>query len=234
MKPILALITTLCLVLAALAGQASAATRYRVSADTLFVRNFPQSYSIGLLYGSSTAGPNVGGAEAIDIQKKTSDGLYGYGRAHGHFGQWNGYYCGWVAMTYLTNTGNTVSTACPDSSGSILDPTLIFEGGSYENGPYDAVIVSCTYPYVYGNYDPATDSFANRYPTPLPVGRGTLYSPNKYPGVVTSGYSGFVWRYRTKDGHAVLIKDTQSPAGGGIYSVPSWHFVRAECIRRLN
>ena len=204
-----------------------AATRYVVvgtDRNHISVRNQPGDFVIGHLYASSTAGPNVSGAEHIDIVRVS--GAWGYGRAYGKHGNWNGTSCGWVLMEGVRSTGQQTSATCPEPSNAYLSPEALFQPGSYVTGcgsgcVQPAVVVECAYPYAYGNYDPSTGSFSNRYGN-LPVGRGT-------PGYlgVTSGYSGFGTRYTTKDGKATLIKDSQSPAGN---DVPTWFFMRTECL----
>ncbi len=228
---------------AALPGAAAAATRYETEGTYATVRNGPggdlaSGYVLGNLYASSGAGPNVGGTEHFDLIRKSADGNWGYGYAYGHYGSWGGGHCGWVLMDGMHNTGTTTSASCPPVGGDspsddALDANDLFRPGTWVSGTgggtvQPAVIVSCANPYAYGNYDPATGTFANKYPTALPVGRGT----SGHPGV-TSGYSGFGTRYQTADGRAWLIKDTESPAGGGHYTVPNWHFVRSECIQRF-
>lgn len=123
-----------------------------------------------------------------------------------------------------------------------------------------AVVVPCRNSRVYGNYDPTKpprERFANRYPTPLTPGRGSQAFGPQDPAV-TAPVPGFGTRYLTEDRDAWLIKDTgkdqpkkigkfrgkSSPAGvvtdpktgkrKRLYKVPKWHFIRDECVRRLD
>ena len=225
------------------AANADAATEYKVKADSVAVRNGPSGqkasgYVIGTLYGNNNSRPNRGGAERFDLIRKSADGNWGYGYAHGKFGTWGGGHCGWVLMSATRKTKKTVNPSCPaiggdDPADDGLASGKLFAPGSFVSGTgggtvQAAVVVACANSAVYGNYDPATGTFSNKYPTPLPAGRGT-----KGKRGVTSGYKGFGTRYQTADGRAWLIKDSRSPAGAGRLSVPVWHFIRAECIRRF-
>ena len=227
-----------------LAAVAHAATRYTVTGSTVTVRNGPADYTasgyvIGTTYGSSGAGPNVSSQGTFDLIRKSANGSWGYGFVHGGFGSWGGGHCGWVLMSELHNSGSSTSASCPAIGGDSpsddgLSASRIFAPGTYVSGTgggtvQPAVIIACAYPYAYGNYDPATGTLSNRYPGVLPAGRGT----SGHAGV-TSGYSGFGTRYETADHRAWLVKDTRSPAGAGKYSVPAWHFIRAECIARIS
>ena len=225
----------------ALPAAASAARRYHVRDGFAYVtvRSLPGgSYVIGNLYRTADSGPNAHG-NYFDLL--TRDGLWGYGQiggGTGNFGGWGGGSCGWVYMPQLKRTRKTLHPpGCPPASA--LEPSRIFASGSYYRGcsdagtrngcaGWEAVTTACPDAHVYGNYNPATHKFANKYGTE-PAGRGTTGHGHRE---VTSGYSGFGLRYRTVDGGAVLVKDTRSPAAGG-FNMPKWFFIRAACVMRF-
>jgi hypothetical protein len=205
------------------------------------VRNYHGDFIIGWAYARD-AGPNTPTTSRIDVQ--ADSGAWKYGFVEGSANR-----CGWIlggkGRLHRTPGAGPVADRCPpaataatrDSNANPLAPQNIFAAGSYAYGTgggtvYPAVIQPCpTGPYVYGNYDPASKRFSNRYGQ-LPAGRGTSGGPG-----VASGYDGFGWRHESKDGQAVLIKDTgkdlggRSPAYAG-KDVPDWVFVRSACVRR--
>ena len=234
------------------------------------IRNGGPGFDIGTLY-KENGGPNTPTNMHFHLQSKSANGSWGYGRVFGSTGDWattdgnttNGQNCAWVLMDGMAYTGNDTAPApnCP-APGDAVGPT---DGTNTYPGQTEGALsasrifarntwtqfdctLGCTFPAVvtapcsvYGNYDPKTRVFSNKYPVDLPAGRGTRGRTSD--GVaddprVTSGYSGFGWRYQSRDGVAVMIKDTQSPAGGSTYTaatgkpVPNWHFVRSTCIQR--
>jgi hypothetical protein len=201
------------------------------------VRNYHGDFVIGNAYANNT-GPNTPTTDHIDVQATSGSWKYGFVRGPANR-------CGWVlggkGRMHPSPGGSNVPNGCPapaprDSNANPLAPQNIFAAGSYAYGTgggtvYPAVITACpTGAFVYGNY--ANGKFSNKYGQ-LPVGRGSTGGPG-----VTSGYPQFGWRYQTKDGQAVLIKDSghdmggRSPAFNGKGSVPVWVFVRSACIRR--
>jgi hypothetical protein len=228
----------------ALPASASAARRWTFDHKTS-VRNHDGDFIIGYAYANGE-GPNTPTTDHIDVQ--TTRGPWKYGYVDGPFRGWGGLpACGWVlggkGRLHPTTGSENVPNRCPapaprDSNANPLAPQDIFAAGSYAYGTgggtvWPAVIQACpTGAFVYGNYNPATKTFSNKYGQ-LPVGRGTGGGQG-----VTSGYSGFGWRYQTADGQAVLIKDTAKDLGGRSPAftgtdVPNWVFVRAACIRRV-
>jgi hypothetical protein len=212
------------LALLAMPAASHAAVRWTIDGKAS-VRNYHGDFVIGNAYANNT-GPNTPTTDHIDVQ--ATSGPWKYGFVHGPANR-----CGWVlggtGRMHQSPGGGNVPNGCPapaprDSNANPLAPQNLFAAGSYAYGTgggtvYPAVIVPCpTGAFVYGNY--ANGKFSNKY-SALPVGRGTPGGPG-----VTSGYSGFGWRYLTKDGQAVLIKDSQH-AGA-----PVWVFVRSACIRQ--
>jgi hypothetical protein len=218
----------------AVPAASQAAVRWTIEGKAS-VRNYHGDFVIGTTYARN-AGPNTPTTDHIDVQATSGPWKYGFVRGPANR-------CGWVlggtGRMHPSPGGGNVANRCPapaprDSNANPLAPQNIFAPGSYAYGTgggtvYPAVITSCpTGAFVYGNY--ASGKFANKYGA-LPVGRGTEGGPG-----VTSGYPQFGWRYQTKDGQAVLIKDTghdmggQSPAFNGKGSVPHWVFVRSACI----
>ena len=110
----------------------------------------------------------------------------------------------------------------PARGGGGLHERNIFASGTYRNGcgagcVQPAVIRACPNPGIYSNYNPRDGSFRQKQGTEAP-GRGT----QGYSGTATP-IAGFGSRYRTKDGRAVLIKDSSAPG-------PPWKFIRSECV----
>jgi hypothetical protein len=234
----------LLLAVASLALPASASAARRWTFDkTASVRNHDGDFIIGYAFPNGAA-PNTPTTDHIDVQ--VTRGPWKYGYVDGPFRGWGNLpACGWVlggsGRMHPTSGGEHVANRCPnpsprDASSNPLAPQNIFAAGSYAYGTgggtvWPAVIQGCpTGAFLYANYNPATRTFSNKYGQ-LPVGRGTAGGAG-----VTSGYSGFGWRYQTKDGQAVLIKDTAKDLGGNSpagANVPNWVFVRSACIRRV-
>lgn len=215
------------------AAQAYAPGRYHVkSFDYVTVRNAPSAYVIANLYRTTKSGPNAKG-NYIDLV--SFGGNWGYGRIGDPANAGNGV-CGWVLMPQMRRTTKPVGHAgCPDPNGLALAPSTLFAPDSYYRGcdrgnqrrgcaGWAAVTVACANPRAYGNYDPV-HGFRNRYGVE-PANRGR-------------SDAAFGYRYRTKDGAAVLVKDTSSPAGGQAsgakrdYNLPKWFFLHADCVRRI-
>jgi hypothetical protein len=222
LRPLASIAAFAALLVAPTASQA--AVRWTIEGKAS-VRNYHGDFVIGTTYARDQ-GPNTPTTDHIDVQATFGPWKYGFVRGPANR-------CGWMlggkGRMHESPGGGNVPNACPapaprDSNANPLAPQNIFAPGSYAYGTgggtvYPAVIVPCsTGAFVYGNYQ--NGKFANKYPA-LPVGRGTPGGPG-----VTSGYSGFGWRYKTKDGQAVLIKDSQHPGQ------PVWVFVRAACIRQ--
>lgn len=226
------------------------ATRYEVKGgtETASIRNRASGFILGLMYKRG-AGPHVGGTDQIDVTK--TDGNWAYGRVRGTFGRWLGYPCGWVLLSRLHNTGKIKSAECHPDPQVLEDRDRLFSvvpSGHGEAYVFPAVIVrdDC---YTYGNYDPKTGHFKNRYGT-MPRGRGTICPGPAHgcatrggfcvgtpcstsPLVTAGGYERFGLRYLTEDGKAALIKDSGSPAGGR-YNLPAMFFVKSECVMQLS
>lgn len=238
------LVLLLLLLLLVFPASASAARRWTFESKTT-VRNHDGDFVIGYAFANGTA-PNTPTTDHIDVQAERGPWKYGY--VDGPFAGWGGNKCGWVlggsSRMRPTTGGENVPNRCPapaprDSNANPLASQNIFAAGSYAYGTgggtvWPAVIQPCAKgSFAYANYNPQTKTFSNRYGA-LPAGRGTAGGQG-----VTSGYSGFGWRYQTADGQAVLIKDTAKDLGGrhpadtGNGEVPNWFFVRAECIRRV-
>jgi hypothetical protein len=134
--------------------------------------------------------------------------------------------CGWLMDRGLRDTGVPSAAVCPDPA--VLAPERLFAPGSFQRGcgegcVYPARVVPCADRTVYANYDGTFRDPVGRER----VGRGTR-GPRvpRYAGV-RSGYAGFGVRYLTRDGAAVLIKDSRR---GG----PVWRFIRSDCVERLS
>jgi hypothetical protein len=244
MQRVVRLLFLLALASLALPASASAARRWTFD-KTASVRNHDGDFIIGYAFANGNA-PNTPTTDHIDVQ--TTRGPWKYGYVDGPFKGWGGLpACGWVlggsGRMHPTTGSENVPNRCPnpsprDSNSNPLAPQNIFAASSYAYGTgggtvWPAVIQACpTGAFLYANYNPATKTFSNKYGQ-LPVGRGTAGGAG-----VTSGYSGFGWRYQTADGQAVLIKDTakdlggHSPADTGT-GVPNWVFVRSACISRV-
>lgn len=94
---------------------------------------------------------------------------------------------------------------------------------------------------VYANYDPVSHTFSDPSGWEKPA-RGTTPSASEgtapcspygnYPGVATDdGYCGFGTRFKSLDGYAVLVKDTQRENHGGVgKDVTPFGFMHAYCI----
>lgn len=228
-------VALLALVLPATAS-ASPTYRYDVANPAgAYVGNGVSGYVLGYLFMANAA-PNVKTTAAVDVQRTARSDRekrdYGYGRiVHSDFGHWSaGNRCGWVRMDDLGPRGRQVSprNVCREpsrrSNGGRLAEKFIFAGGTYVNGcgsgcAQPAVVKSCPNNSVYSNYDPREGArgFHQRQGSEAP-GRGRA----GYPGVTTP-VPGFGTRYRTKNGQAILIKDSSAPG-------PVWKFIRPNCI----
>src|SRR5262249_39722143 len=141
------------------------------------VRNYHGDFVIGYAYARNQ-GPNTPTTDHIDVQ--ATSGPWKYGRIQGgNVGSWGGLGgCGWVlggsGRMHRSPGGGSVAHACPapaprDSNSNPLAPQNIFAAGSYAYGTgggtvWPAVVQACPVgPYLYGNYDPATGRFSNRY-----------------------------------------------------------------------
>src|ERR1700742_2128730 len=179
------------------AAAASAEGTYEVvNADSVYVRPRPQSWTIGTLY---RVGPNVAGVEHMDVQE-ISPGGWAYGYVYGEFQG-----CGWVDAGYLHKINDTVGKRCStDPSVRTPTPDQLFSDYSDPDTPNgrNYHTVACATPGAYGNYRGGT--FANKY--------GDLPANHAVD-----------WRYTTKDGNGVLVKDTSNGVGA-----PAWFFVRAD------
>ena len=200
-------------------ASASAARRWTFESKTS-VRNHDGDFIIGYAFANGDA-PNTPTTDHIDVQMTRGPWKYGY--VDGPFAGWGGNKCGWVlggsSRMRPTTGAENVPNRCPapgprDSNANPLAPQNIFAAGSYAYGTgggtvWPAVIQPCANgSFAYANYNPADRTFSNKYGA-LPAGRGTAGGQG-----VTSGYSGFGWRYQTADGQAVLIKDTAKELGG--------------------
>ncbi len=234
------LAVTLTLIAAALGlpGAASAATQWTLDGKVT-VRNGSGDYVLGYATGND-AGPNTPRSDHFNAQASEDGWLYGWVDGPG-MGSWGGLpRCGWVMPRRgaMHENGRTAPDRCPPPNGDYyspsnpLAPRNLFDAGSWFQGTgagtvYTAEVVACpTGAYGYLNYDPSAapeDRFRNRYPEPLPVGRGTRTDGGRG---APSGYSGFGIRYYAGD--AVMIKDSR---GGG--DRPTWFFMRRNCVKEL-
>jgi hypothetical protein len=214
----------------ALAAPAAAATQYTLD-EKVTVRNGPGDYVLGYAYGNDK-GPNTPHSDHFDVQ--ATHGRWLYGHVEGAYGRWGGQsQCGWVlpGSGRLHANGRTAPDVCPSpnldaySPANPLAPRNLFTPGTWFQGTgggtvYPAVVTACAAgTYAYGNFDPATGDFSNRYGL-MPVGRGTRTDGGRG---AAQGYPGFGIRYVA--GGAVMLKDSQ--AGGGR---PTWFFMRTGCI----
>lgn len=231
------------------AALGAGADNYRLKAGrTSSVRNYHGDFIIGNAFAKGTA-PGASSTQHFVAQSYSGQWMYGQ-VADGSVGRWGGLpACGWVlrdAWEHASAPGSA-SARCPsprprDSRTNPLAPGNIFVGGSYLYGTgggtvYPAQVTGCPVgTFVYGNYDPSTGRFSNRYGQ-LPVGRGTRVGSRGAP----SGYEGFGIRYvagPADNDQAVLIKDSardlggRSPASEG-HHVPTWVFMRRACIGDL-
>jgi hypothetical protein len=182
-----------------LPAAASAEGTYEVvDADSVYVRPKPQSWVTGTLF---RVGPNVAGVEHMDVQEISPAG-WAYGYVYGEFQG-----CGWVDASYLHRINATVGKRC-STDPSVRDPSpdrlfSDYSDPAHPNGR-NYHTVACATPGAYGNY------------------RGGVFS-NKY-GELPANHA-VDWRYATKDGAGVLVKDTSNGVGA-----PAWFFVRADCV----
>jgi hypothetical protein len=181
-----------------IAPPALAAEVYVVKAHDVYVRNKVKGYVIGTLYAG----------EQVVIQRRSQN--WGYG----------GRPCGWVELgdrgrEFAHGTGARADAACP-APGSSLSESHLFQPHSYfshigTGAVWMARVAPCIDPTAWGNYDPLAGTFSHPYGQ-LPVGRGF-------------DVDGFGMRYRTRDGTAVMVKDSHNPVGA-----PTWFFMRTECL----
>jgi hypothetical protein len=184
--------------LLAAAAPAQAAEVFSVEAHDVYVRNKVKGYVLGTVYAG----------RRVAIQRR--DGNWGYG----------GRPCGWIELNdrghrFLRATGTRGDPACPASQSGLRESRL-FQRGSYfshigTGAVWMARVAPCFDPTAWGNYDPLSRTFDHPYGQ-LPVGRGF-----EVPG--------FGMRYRTRDGTAVMVKDSHNPVGA-----PTWFFMRTECL----
>lgn len=234
----LLLIVGIALALSGLSADALAAARYEVKPGKPFVsvRNRPSAFVLGHLLA-----PTLGPGQHFDLTRRSRRFRgWAYGRVGGGYGSWAGAPCGWVLLSGVKRTSQKTDATCPNPRS--LEDGRIFTRGSYALGcgqgcVYPAVVTPCPDRRVYINYDPAS----GRLRDPVgasPVGRGTFPDDRRdrlprYPQV-SSGYSGFGMRYLTKDGRAVLVKDTEFARATGLrFRVPVWLFMDARCVSRL-
>jgi hypothetical protein len=156
----------------ALPASASAARRWTFD-HKASVRNHDSDFIIGYAYANGE-GPNTPTTDHIDVQ--TTRGPWKYGYVDGPFRGWGGLpACGWVlggsGRLHPTTGSENVPNRCPspsprDSNANPPAPQNIFAAGSYAYGTggatvLPAVIQACpTGAFVYGNYNPATKTFA--------------------------------------------------------------------------
>jgi hypothetical protein len=215
---------------------AQAATQWTVDKKAS-VRNYHGDFVIGYVYGAGQ-GPNTQHSAHVDQQARVGNWIYG--AIDRQFAGWGGRACGWVLLGggNLHRNGRTVADGCPapaprDSRANPLAPRNLFANLSYLYGTGGGTIIparitaspACAAAggtYAYGNYNPSSGGWHNRYP-PEPNGRGTLLGvANDDP----RGYSGFGLRYIA--GGAALIKDARNRIGA-----PDWFFVHKECLQLL-
>lgn len=229
------LLLALCALACALPSAAFAAVQWTMDGKVT-VRNGSGDFVLGYATGNES-GPNTPKSDHFNEQASDGGWIYGWVEGPG-MGRWGGLpQCGWVlpSSKSMHRNGRTAEDRCPPpntdyySATNPLAPRTLFDAGSWFQGTrggtvYPAVIVACANPFAYLNYDPAAKQFRNRYDkSPLPAGRGTRTEGGR--GAAT-GYSGFGIRYYAGD--AALIKDSQA-AG----DLPTWFFVRKECIQPL-
>lgn len=119
------------------------------------------------------------------------------------FGDFNG--CGWVRADRDTQVGEGSYTACGSPSRNAGD-----FGAAFNCRPGDCAdgkAVTGTNCQLYANYRPWSSSAA----------------PTNPIGSVQSGT--FLWRYVTKDGQYVMVRDPDIASGYG-----NWGFVRRSCL----
>lgn len=221
------LILATCLMFAAFAASAEAATLYAITAREVYVRNDHGAFVIGTAKGPAFA-PVPGVADTILVQRYARGRAWGYGLVSGHFGLWRGERCGWVHLQrtrhkvhrrYVRRISTGHAQGCSGAGKQLTEPSL-FRKGSYIHAAgggsvYAATIKPCTDARAFGNYSPVTGEFTDPYSVPLPAGHG-LSIP------------GFGQRYVTLDGRAAMLKDSSHTSGG-----PIWYFVHADCVDRL-
>lgn len=208
------------------AALAPAATRHVIRANYddetgknlpyAYVRDFASGYVIGTAYArGGFNGTSPSSADVMYVERTSPNGYWAYGKVFGNFGTWKGTRCAWVRVPALESTGQSEPDTCPHENG--LDAASIFAPGSYDEAGYGktraATISDCPGgPGAWGEYDPSTGTFSNRYGFE-PVGR-------QLPGGGDNG-----WRYLTQDGRAVMVRDDGNTAGA-----PRWFFMPSACI----
>jgi hypothetical protein len=229
-------IVALCLAVAGSTAPAQAATLYGFTAREVYVRNDHGAFVLGTAKGPAVF-PTPGLSDTVLVQRYAKGRDWGYGLVGGHFRSWLGARCGWVELQRTRGGKHTkyvrrISTGHAEGckgAGKQLTERRLFRKGSYIHAAgggsvYAATIKPCADSHAYGNYSPDTGTFSDPYPIPLPAGHG-----NAIPG--------FGQRYVTRDGRAVMLKDSShtphsapvaGPSGG-----PIWYFVKSDCVQRL-
>ncbi len=140
----------------------------------------------------------------MDVQEITEGG-WAYGYIYGSF---NG--CGWTAAGYMKKSDSTVANRCgTDDATRKPSEVQMFSEWSDPAKPdgVDWHTVDCAPAGAtrsgYGNY---RGDFKNKY--------GEMPVNHKVD-----------WRYTTKDGTAVMVKDTSNPVGA-----PPWFFMPRACV----
>jgi len=140
----------------------------------------------------------------MDVQEVSAAG-YAYGYIYGSF---NG--CGWTAIGYLQKSDSTVANRCSteDATRKPSEAQMFSEWSdpAHPDG-VDWHTIGCAPAGAtrsgYGNY---RGDFKNKY--------GEMPVNHKVD-----------WRYTTKDGNAVMVKDTSNPIGA-----PVWFFMPRACV----
>ena len=192
-------------------GQTAAADSANNVKSLYTVSYAPNSFVIGNAYagwtdelrGESVFAKGPGNPSGVDYQCG-----FLYGESFDH--------CGWVDRSVVSGAADTF--ACGAECPGDYDTTLFrstYTDGTINSGVSDG---QETHMHYSGSGCTDTNGYGNVSPWRVPA------TPANSIGAVPDGKL-LLWRYVSKDGHWVLVRDP-APAGGS----PNWYFVHRGCV----
>ncbi len=171
----------------------------------------PNSYVVGNVYAGWT--DDVRGHEVFGKGPGNSKGVnYQCGFIFGT----NFDHCGWIDHTVVSGSGS--SEACGNDCPATYDTSLFkptYTDGTINPDDSDG---SPTHMHYSGSGCSDKNGYGNVSPWRVPA------KPANSVGEVPDGKL-LLWRYVTKDGHWVLVRDPEPPSGQ-----PNWYFVHRGCV----
>lgn len=204
----------------ALPGNSVAANRKKVNSTVdATIRNGPPAVGQGYVIGNArTYKLNVSSAWTVDVQGHDNGLDFGY-----IWGNYNG--CGWVYASNLTGSQGTVANGC-------MGTTYVISTSSFSNGEFNCSPGTCSDgSNAHINYNhtncaatgEAGKVYANVRPWLVPAQKHDYYGQLPHGAYVK-------WRYVTRDGNWVMVRDPYVTSRGFTSTASDWYFVRRQCL----